>query len=96
MNTTHRGETSVCQVMCPLHFVFLNLLAQMSVWALLSVFANCMVNLLPLIGCKCSLVVTLWQTSVTRDAVMSHILLCCVVNPPMLQTAVNVVAQLHF
>ena len=53
MDTTHRGETSVRQVMCPVHFVFLNLLAQTSVRALLSVFAIWRVNLLPLIDCKC-------------------------------------------
>ena len=55
--------------------------------------------LLPFISCKCGLVATLWQSSVTKDAVMSHILLCCVVRPPMWQTmawhTVNVAAQLH-
>ena len=64
-----------------------------------NVFADYKVNLLLLSGCKCGLVVTLWQTSETREDVMSHILLCCVVKPPMWQTmawhTVNVAAQLH-
>ena len=64
-----------------------------------NVFADYKVNLLPLSGCKCGLVVTLWQTSVIGDAVVFHILLCCVVKPPMWQTmawhTVNVAAQLH-
>ena len=48
-------------------------------------FADYKVNLLLISNCKCGLVVT-WQTSVARDAVMSHILLFCVVKPPMWQT----------
>ena len=97
----HRGKIPVRQMMCPVHFVFHNPLAELSIrtllWMHLLIIRS--TYLLPLSGCKCALVVTLWQTSVARDAVMSHIMLCCVVEPPMWQTmawhTVSVAAQLH-
>ena len=83
----YRGEIPVGQMMCPVHFVFHNRSPGANDYTgiVVNVFADYMVNLLPLSGCKCGLVVT-WQTSETREAVMSHILLCCVVKPPMWQT----------